>query len=134
MPKSLRKVTTAAGAALALALCAPIVAQNVRTGSPETETIICTALEVHANAQPGTTIAIIHQQSKPDQARFASLLARADGGSVQIQAKDGAWVTATIVRLRSCFGRGLLLFPSGGLKLTDRDVIHVKFSALPLHS
>lgn len=128
------RVTTAAAFVLALLLCSPTVARSTRAGSPEADSIICTVLEVHASAQLGTTIAIIHQQSKPEQAKFASLLAQADGGSVQIQAKGGQWVSASIVRLRSCFGRGLLLFPSSALKLTDRDVLNVKFSGPPPHS
>jgi len=89
--------------------------------------VTCVALEAHPNAQPGTTVVLFHQRDKSDQARLASLLARADGSSVEIQTRQGKWVTASLVRLRNCFGRGLLLFPSGAAELKDHDVFSVKF-------
>ncbi|HTZ72761.1 MAG TPA: hypothetical protein VMB47_02495 [Candidatus Aquilonibacter sp.] len=96
--------------------------------------VTCVALEVHPNAQPGTTVVLFHQQNRNDQSRFASLLSRADGSYVQIQTRQGRWITASVVRLRNCFGRGLLLLPSSAVRLRDSDVFDVRFSGPGLHN
>jgi len=96
--------------------------------------VTCVALEVHPNAQAGTTVVLFHQQNRNDQSKFASLLSRADGSYVQIQTRQGRWITASVVRLRNCFGRGLLLFPSEAVRLRDSDVFDVRFSGLGMHN
>jgi hypothetical protein len=96
--------------------------------------VICTALEVHINAQSGVTLVLFHQRDKADQARLASLLAGGDGSSVQVQTGQSEWVNASVVRLRDCFGRGLLVFPSSALKLKDGDAVTVKFGGSSTHS
>lgn len=125
-------VVPAAAALLALFAWSPALAQGTQMMPPPypagSGVVACVALEAHPNAQPGTTVVLFHQQNRSDQPRFASLLARADRSYVQIQTRQGKWITASVVRLRNCFGRGLLLFPSGAAQLRDADVFNVRFS------
>jgi hypothetical protein len=97
------------------------------TSTPTSPAVVCTALEVHVNAQSGVTLVLFHQRDKAEQAKLASLLSGADGASVQIQKGQSEWVNASVMRLRDCFGRGLLLFSSSALKLNDGDAVTVKF-------
>jgi len=105
---------------------AQVDAQGIGPGGPGVF-INCIATEVHPNAQPGTTLLLFNAQNRGDSQRFASLLARADGSYVQVQSRNGRWVSAPVVRLQNCSGRGLLLFPNGAMRLRDYDPITVKF-------
>lgn len=89
----------------------------------------CKALEIHTSAQPGVTVVLFHQRDKKDQPRFASLLKQADGSTVDIRIGKGDWQPVSVARLRMCFGRGLLVFPSGSIKLRDKEEFVVRFAA-----
>ena len=95
---------------------------------PVSNVIACKALEAHTSAQPGVTVVLFHQRDKKDQPRFASLLKQADGSTIEIRIGRGAWQSVSVARLRMCFGRGLLVFPSGQIKLRDKDEFQARFS------
>jgi hypothetical protein len=91
--------------------------------------VACKVLETHTAAQPGVTLILFHQRDKKDQPRFASLLKQADGSTIDIRIGKGEWQTASVARLRMCFGRGLLVFPPGTIKLRDGDEFVARFPA-----
>ena len=74
--------------------------------------IACRVLEAHAAARPSAAVVIFHQQNKADQAQLATLLREHSGESVEFRVGDGPWTGGTMFRLKSCFGRGMLLLPS----------------------
>ncbi|HXK12823.1 MAG TPA: hypothetical protein VMT70_24530 [Vicinamibacteria bacterium] len=88
---------------------------------PPAPALACRALEVHEDARLGLTIVVFHQRDDADQVRLATLLRGHEGAEVDFRTGDGASHAATLMRLKSCFGRGLLLFPTGGTRLHERD-------------
>lgn len=97
----------------------PAAASNVVT---------CRVLEVHANKDPGVVLVIFHQRDKQDQPRFAALLKQSSGGTIQIRPPGAQWETAAVIRLKSCFGRGMLILPAGTTSLKEHADLMVKFS------
>lgn len=91
------------------------------------ETVACRVLEVHTATQPGVTLLVFHQREANDRARLGTLLRERDGAAVQFQTPDGQWHAATVLRLKSCFGRGLLLFPAGTAPLAEKDEFTLRF-------
>lgn len=89
--------------------------------------VACRVLEVHTSVQPAVTVIVFHQRDQKDGTRLGSLLRQHSEASVEFQTADGTWHTATVARLKSCFGRGLLLFPSGGAPLAEGDKFLLKF-------
>jgi hypothetical protein len=106
----------------------PIAIAQANSGE-SSNTIACSVLEVHSLAQPAVTVVVFHQRDKADQERLGDLLRRRSNSSVEFQTTDGAWHSATVVRLKSCFGRGLLIFPAGTVHLEEKDSYLLKFSS-----
>jgi hypothetical protein len=95
--------------------------------SPEAQnTIACSVLEVHTNVDLGVTAVIFHQEEKGEGPRLATLLTQHSGTSIEFQTQDGDWHKAEVARLKSCFGRGLLLFSSSGTRLKEKAIFHLK--------
>ena len=122
------------GTALLIAWLTPTAQSNefiARSQSastqPEVTTVECRVLEAHASDQPAASVVVFHQRDKQDQARLASLLREHSETSVEFQPADGNWHKATVFRLKSCFGRGLLLIPEGTAQLKDGDGFLLKF-------
>jgi hypothetical protein len=91
-------------------------------------TVACRVLEAHSSEQPAVTVVVFHQGDKQDQAVLSSLLQQHSGERVDVEANGEKWQTASVVRLKSCFGRGLLLLPNGTLQLKDGDDFFLRFS------
>lgn len=90
--------------------------------------VTCRVLEVHANKDPGVVLVIFHQRDKQDQPRFAALLKQSSGGTIQIRPPGAQWQTAAVIRLKSCFGRGMLILPAGTTSPKEHADLVVKFS------
>ena len=91
-------------------------------------TIACSILEIHASRDLGVSAAVFHQANKDDAARFGALMKEyAADASVEFQTKDGVWHKASSARLKSSFGRGLLLFASASAQLKDKDTFLLRF-------
>ncbi len=88
----------------------------------------CRVLESHVTAVPPVIAVVFHQRDAQDQPRFAALLKQNSGATVAVQMAQSPWVNGTVVRLKSCFGRGLLLLPPGSLAIKDGAAFRVKFS------
>ena len=86
-------------------------AQAAPPASPQTGTIACRALEAHSDDALKVTVVVFHQRDDAQRSQLAELLREHSGQMVEVQASDGSWRRARMVRLKSCFGRGLLLLP-----------------------
>ena len=91
--------------------------------------IPCRVLEAHTSLQLGITVVIFHHRDASERARLGDLLRSHSGESVEIQTTDGQWHSATVMRLKSCFGRGLLLFSPDTAKLAEKDEFVLRFSS-----
>ena len=125
---SLRAIAIACSVCLLVRIAVPARA-NQTAADVTTGTVACRALEVHRSEQPAVTVAVFHQRDKQDQPRLSALLQRNSGASVMVQIGDGAWQHATVVRLKSCFGRGLLILPPGEPAPKDGETFLLKFAS-----
>ncbi len=82
-------------------------------------TIACRALEAHTDDELKVTLVVFHQRDEVQRSRLATLLREHSGAMVEVQAADGTWRRARLARLKSCFGRGLLMLPAPA-PFTDR--------------
>jgi hypothetical protein len=101
---------TMAAALLLIILPAPGVAQEAplpQTAEPRP--IACRALESHTDKELNVAVIIFHQRDEAERDRLATLLHAHSGEVVEIRAGDSGWRRARLLRLKSCFGRGLLL-------------------------
>ena len=78
------------------------------------QTIACRALEAHTDDGLKVTMIIFHQRDEAQRPQLAELLRNHSGEMVEVQAGDGTWQRARMVRLKSCFGRGLLFLAAPG--------------------
>ncbi|MGB0035867.1 MAG: hypothetical protein WBP79_10380 [Candidatus Acidiferrales bacterium] len=120
---------------IALFLCSfshfPLAARsNHSEYEKSSDSLTCRVLESHASAQPAATIIIFHQRDKQDQAQLSQLLQNNSGSTVEVQMGGTVWQSATVLRLKSCFGRGLLLLPPGAPAPKDGDTFLLR---LPPH-
>ena len=95
---------------------------------PEWEAVNCQAMEVFESRAIGATAIIFHQRDKMDGAHLGELLLAHSGEEVEFETADGKRHPATVGRVKSCFGRGLLLFDSKEAKLAPKDdfVLHFR--------
>jgi hypothetical protein len=97
--------------------------------APAQGTVACRAMEVFESKQLGTTAVIFHQSDKVDGPRLGELLAAHSGEEVEFETSDGRRHAATVERVKSCFGRGLLLFSTKEAKLAAKEDFVLHFSA-----
>lgn len=118
-----------AALAAAILVCAspPPTARAQASSTATSNTVACSVLEVHSLAKPTVTVVVFHQRNKTDQERLGDLLRRASDSSVEFQTADGVWHSATVLRLKSCFGRGLLVFPAGTAHPAEKDTFLLRF-------
>ncbi len=94
-----------------LLMVVPIVA-TAQPASPSPEVIACRALETYTDGDLRVTVIVFHQRDETQRSALSALLQQHSGDVVEIQGADGKWRRARMTRLKSCFGRGLLLLPS----------------------
>jgi hypothetical protein len=96
---------------LALLLILPVVSEPQTTPLATTDhaTLACRALEVHADGELKVIVVVFHQREEAQRSQLAALLRGHSGEIVEVQAGDDVWRRARMVRLKSCFGRGLLI-------------------------
>lgn len=123
-----RRIAVAAYIAAILISASPRpIAIAQANSAASSNTVACSILEVHSLAQPAVTIVVFHQRDKTDQERLGDLLRRCSDSSVEFQTADGVWHSATVLRLKSCFGRGLLVFPAGSAHPAEKDTFLLRF-------
>jgi hypothetical protein len=86
--------------------------------------IACRVLEIHETAN--SVLVIFHQRDVQDRDALGKFLQAHTDGAAQFQSMDGAWHDATVFRIKSCFGRGLLVFPAGAAKINDKDTFALR--------
>lgn len=79
-------------------------------------------------AHPAVVAVVFHQVEKADQPRLGSLLREHSGEEAQVQIGAQTLDEVSVFRLKSCFGRGLLLLPANALPLKDGATFILKFS------
>ncbi|MGH9688423.1 MAG: hypothetical protein ACRD5K_15175 [Candidatus Acidiferrales bacterium] len=95
--------------------------------APESNIVQCRVVEAHSSAEPAALLVIFRQQQKQDQPRLAALVKENSGTDAEVQI-GGAWSKVELFRLRTCFGRGMLVFPSAALSLKDGDTFRIRFA------
>jgi hypothetical protein len=116
--------TLGLGALLAFAAAAP---QSAPPSATAGGAIVCRVLEAHTSEPEGVALVIFHQGEKSEGLRLGELLRAHDGARVEFETSDGRAHPATLFRLSTCFGRGLLVFPAGSAQLAKREQFWLKF-------
>lgn len=93
--------------------------------NPESNTnsgpVICSVMETFDDAKLGVRAVIFHQRDKADGPRLGSLLLAHTGEEMELQTTSGQRYRATVFRVKSAFGRGLVLIPPGKFQLAAHD-------------
>ena len=89
--------------------------------------VTCRVLEVFEAESPGAAVVIFHQRQKGDGPRLGELLLAHSGGEAEFVVNGGPPHRAKVFRVRSCFGRGLLIFPAAEAKLAEKDDFILRF-------
>jgi hypothetical protein len=111
----------------------PSASMRMRDSSPvqmtniASSSVLCRAIEVFEAQPPGAEVVIFHQRDKADGPRLGELLLAHNGGETEFAKDDGKLHHARVFRLRSCFGRGLLVLASGEAKLAAGDGFILRF-------
>jgi hypothetical protein len=92
------------------------------------ETVNCRVMEVFVAERLGATAVIFHQRDKADGPRLGELLLAHSGEEVEFETRGGGRHRATVGRIKSCFGRGLLLFQASEAKLAANDEFVLRFA------
>jgi hypothetical protein len=118
-------------AAMIPAFCLAVTVDDKtsRPAAAPEEIIVCRVLEVHSSAPLHITMAVFHQDQRKDSQHLADLLRQHSETAVEFETNERVWHGATVVRLKSCFGRGLLLFPEGTTQLAEKGTFLLKFPA-----
>jgi hypothetical protein len=123
-----RKVPLAA-LFVAVAFYMSSLAAGPQTAASDANIVDCRVLEAHTSAAPPVIVVVFHQRDRQDQGRLAALLKQDSGAAAAIQAGDTQWITVTVFRMKSCFGRGLLLLSMGAPPLKNGAAFRLRFSA-----
>ncbi len=83
--------------------------------------IICSVMETFEEGKVGVRAVIFHQRNKADGPRLGSLLLAHSGNEMELEMADGRRYRATVFRVKSCFGRGLVLVPTSKPKIGEHD-------------
>jgi len=98
--------------------CGQVQAPGAKAGN---RPIICSVMETFEEGKLGVRAIIVHQRNKADGPRLGSLLVAHSGDEVELEMSGGQRYRATVFRVRSCFGRGLVLVPTSTLKIGEHD-------------
>jgi len=90
----------------------PSSPQSAPAPTAATGTIACRALETLTDDGLKIAVIVFHQRDEEARSQLGALLREHSGETVEVQAGGGAWRRARLARLKSCFGRGLLMLPS----------------------
>jgi len=83
--------------------------------------IICSVIEAFEQEGLGVRAIVFHQRDKADGPRLGSFLLAHSGQEMELETTGGRRYRATVFRLKSCFGRGLVLVSTNKFKLGEHD-------------
>ena len=86
-------------------------------------------MEVFVAERQGATVVMFHQRDKADGPRLGELLLAHSGEEVQFETRDGRRHRATVARMKSCFGRGLLIFAARAARLVEKEDFVLRFES-----
>ena len=114
---------------VALLAASLIVAVSAATfaARPQEATIRCRVMEAMSSTQFHVRLVIFHYGDAVDRSRLGALLKQYNGGVVQFRSGDRDWHAATVLRLRTCFGRGLLVFAASEAQLAEKQDFQLRF-------
>jgi hypothetical protein len=75
----------------------------------------------------GVAASIFHQRNKTDGPLLGSLLLAHTGQEMELRVRSGQTYRATIFRVKSAFGRGLVLLPTNEVRLRAGDEFTLRF-------
>lgn len=86
----------------------------------------CRTMEVFVAKSRGASVVIFHQRDIADGPNLGELLQKYTGQEVEFETGDGKHHHATVERIKSCFGRGLLIYASDDANLEAKEdfVLH----------
>ena len=97
---------------------AQVQAPGIKAGNGP---IICRVMEAFEEGRLGVRAIVFHQRDKADGPRLGSLLLAHSGKEMELETTGGRRYRATVFRVKSAFGRGLVLIPTSKLKLGEHD-------------
>ena len=105
---------------------------HAETASPQPEkvdplTVNCRTMEIFVAERPGASVVIFHQRDKADARKLSELLQKYASLEVEFETGDGKRHRATVGRLKSCFGRGLLIFAPDEANLGVKEDFILRF-------
>ena len=116
-----RSCFVAAALSLSIGIVIARAQANSQSSDAQSLTIRCRVLEAKTARTPAVTLVIFHQAESADRDSLGAFLRKADGEGVEFQTADGVWHPASIFRLKSCFGRGLLVMTASEVRLHQGD-------------
>jgi len=93
--------------------------------------IACRVIESKSAPTLGVGLVIFHHAEAASRERVGRFLEEHDGTSVEFQTEGGEWQPATVFRLKSCFGRGLLVFPARRARLARGRMFLIRAQTRP---
>lgn len=114
------------GLSAAFLCCVPAFSAN-----PAQVTIPCRVLETMVSQRLQVRLAIFHYRDAIDRERLGKILREDNGDQVRFQSSDGEWHSATLFRIRTCFGRGLLVFQVSSARLAAKQDILLRITESP---
>lgn len=109
--------------------------QNPASSAAE---VACRALEVRRDEAKTVTVVVFHHAGEKSRSPLSELLRAHSGAVVEVTAEGTPGVAwrGTVFRLKSCFGRGLLLLPAtatlGEGAVFRLRLLQLRAAALPL--
>lgn len=91
--------------------------------------IICRVMEAFDEGKLGVRAIVFHQRDKADGPRLGSLLLARSGQDIVLETGGSQRYRATVFRVKSCFGRGLVLIPASRMKLGNNDDFTLRLPA-----
>ena len=110
----------------ALSPCASRQASVTTAGSGP---INCRVMEAFEEAKLGVRAIIFHQRDKADGPRLGALLLAHTGEEMELQTAGGQSFRATVFRVKSAFGRGLVLIPVSNFRLAEHEEFILRLPA-----
>jgi hypothetical protein len=108
---------------LAVCICDPALGAQAQGAEKkaENEAITCRVIEAFEAGRLGVRAVVFHQRDRADGPRLGALLLAHSGEEMEFETRDGQRHRAPVFRVKSCFGRGLLLVPTSEVKLGEKD-------------
>jgi len=83
--------------------------------------ITCSVMEAFEEGRLGVRAIVFHQHEKADGPRLGALLLAHSGEEMELETTGGRRYRATVFRVKSAFGRGLVLVPMSKVRLGEHD-------------